>query len=148
VLLEHFLREFSTSFAKPFRSVSAEAVDAAMRYSWPGNIRELRNCLERAVLLHEGEVLSADMLQIPGVRGPAGEAAKLLQEVRRIEEKGIPDAGVPFEEIVASLEQYLIRKASEKAGWNQSQAARYLRLNRDKLRTRMKTYRFTPKHSS
>ncbi len=148
VLLEHFLREFSSSFGKTFRSVGKDAIEAAARYAWPGNIRELRNCLERAVLLHEGDVLSAEMLQIPGTRGPGGDAAGLLQEVRRIEEGGIPEAGVPFEEIVASLEQYLIRKASEKAGWNQSQAARYLRLNRDKLRTRMKTYHFAPPPSS
>jgi two-component system response regulator AtoC len=147
VLLEHFLQEFAKSFAKPFRRVGADAVKAATRYGWPGNIRELRNCMERAVLLHEGEVLSAEMLQIPGTGGPPGDAAGVLQEVRRIEERGIPDAGVPFEEIIASLEQYLIRKASEKAGWNQSQAARYLQLNRDKLRTRMRTHRFEPKRS-
>jgi DNA-binding NtrC family response regulator len=68
--------------------------------------------------------------------------AELLTEVRRIEERGIPEGGIPFEELVSSLERYLIRKASEKAGWNQTQAARYLQLNRDKLRTRMKNHRF------
>ncbi|MFN8179556.1 MAG: sigma-54 dependent transcriptional regulator [bacterium] len=140
VLLEHFLQEFAATFAKRFVRVGESALEAATRYSWPGNIRELRNCMERAVLLHDGEVLEAAMLQIPGGPTAAAGVAELLTEVRRIEERGIPEAGIPFEELVASLERYLLRKASEKAGWNQSQAARYLQLNRDKLRTRMKNY--------
>jgi DNA-binding NtrC family response regulator len=140
VLLEHFLKEFAATFGKRFVRVGESALEASARYSWPGNIRELRNCMERAVLLHDGEVLEAAMLQIPGGPTAAAGVAELLTEVRRIEERGIPDAGIPFEELVASLERYLLRKASEKAGWNQSQAARYLQLNRDKLRTRMKNH--------
>ena len=58
-----------------------------------------------------------------------------------IQASGIPDEGVPVERIVGSVERWLIAKAAEKAGWNQSQAARYLQLNRDKLRTRMKNHR-------
>jgi DNA-binding NtrC family response regulator len=145
VLLEHFLKEFSNAFGRGFRRVGADALDAATRYSWPGNIRELRNCMERAVLLHEGEELTASMLQIPGISASGGDdVVDLLTEVRRIEERGIPEVGVPFEELVSSLERYLLRKAAEKADWNQSQAARYLRLNRDKLRTRMKNHHLRP----
>jgi DNA-binding NtrC family response regulator len=65
----------------------------------------------------------------------------VLGTLRAITREGIPDQGIEFERIVGSLERYLITKAAEKAGWNQSQAARYLHLNRDKLRTRMKNYR-------
>ncbi len=144
VLLEHFLKEFTAAFGRAFERVGDDAVEAAARYDWPGNIRELRNCMERAVLLHDGDRLTADMLQIPGTgRTIPADMTELLTEVRRIEEAGIPESGVPFEDLVGSLEQYLIRKAAEKAGWNQSQAARLLRLNRDKLRTRMKNYRLT-----
>jgi DNA-binding NtrC family response regulator len=144
VLLAHFLEEFSATFGRSFRRVGAGAVEAAARYSWPGNIRELRNCMERAVLLADGEELTAEMLQIPGSAGGVpDDVAGLLGEVRRIEERGIPEGGVPFERIVGALELYLIRKAAEKADWNQTQAARYLQLNRDKLRTRMKNYRLS-----
>ncbi len=144
VLLEHFLGEFTQAFGRAFERVGDDAVEAAACYAWPGNIRELRNCMERAVLLHDGDRLTAEMLQIPGTgRTIPADMAELLSEVRRIEEGGIPESGVPFEDLVGSLEQYLIRKAAEKADWNQSQAARLLRLNRDKLRTRMRNYRLT-----
>jgi DNA-binding NtrC family response regulator len=143
-LVEHFVREFSVAFGKRFAGVADEAMAAMRSYEWPGNIRELRNCMERAVLLHEGGVLTADMLQIlPGAAEPEAEEGVLefLAAMREIQARGIPEEGVPFERLVGSVERWLISKASEKAGWNQSQAARYLQLNRDKLRTRMKNYR-------
>ncbi len=142
VLMEHFLREFSGAFGREFTGVSDDALRAARDYEWPGNIRELRNCLERAVLLHDGGELTASMLQIPGTTAASpGEVGEFLAEVRRIQDDGIPEEGIAFETLVESLERYLIGKASEKAGGNQSQTARYLHLNRDKLRTRMKNYR-------
>jgi DNA-binding NtrC family response regulator len=147
VLLDHFLQEFASSFRKGFRGLSAEALQATREYSWPGNIRELRNCMERAVLLHEGELISGEMLQIPGSpRGTDPAGSEFLGALREITEKGLPEHGIDFEDLVGSVERFLITKASEKAGWNQSQAARYLQLNRDKLRTRMKNYRLEGEH--
>jgi DNA-binding protein Fis len=66
--------------------------------------------------------------------------SEFLGALREITENGIPERGVDFEGLVGSVERFLITKAAEKAGWNQSRAARYLHLNRDKLRTRMKNY--------
>jgi DNA-binding NtrC family response regulator len=139
-LVASFLEEFSRAFGRGFRSVSAEAMQAMRAYPWPGNIRELRNCLERAVLLHDGDELTAEMLSIPGSGPPGGAPLEFLDDLREIGERGIPESGVDFERLVGSLERFLISKAAEKASWNQSQAARYLRLNRDKLRTRMKNH--------
>ena len=143
-LAEHFLVEFAGAFGKAFRGLTDDARAALRTYSWPGNVRELRNCLERAVLLHEGTMLTAPMLQIPGVAGSEpldGDVADFLQAVREIQATGIPDEGIPFEHLVNNVERWLISQAAEKADWNQSQAARYLQLNRDKLRTRMKNHR-------
>ncbi|MBZ0267953.1 sigma-54 dependent transcriptional regulator [bacterium] len=140
VLMEHFLREFAAAFAKRFEAVGADAIAAAREYRWPGNIRELRNTMERGVLLNEGTELSAEMLQIPGGPMPDEDITEFFTAMRRIQEKGIPDSGVPLEDLVQSMERYLIRLAGEKAGWNQTRAAGYLQLNRDKLRTRLKNY--------
>jgi DNA-binding NtrC family response regulator len=142
LLAEHFLQEFSGSFGKGFRAITPEAMATIRAYPWPGNIRELRNSMERAVLLYEGEHLTADMLQIAGEESvlPDKGIAEFLEALREITEKGIPEDGIQFERLVSSVERYLITKASEKAGWNQSRAARYLHLNRDKLRTRMKNH--------
>jgi DNA-binding NtrC family response regulator len=142
VLAEHFLGEFSRSFGREFRRISADAMTAMRAYDWPGNIRELRNSMERAVLLHDGEELTAAMLQMPGQGRPGADGELgFLRDLREIDERGIPESGVDFERLVRSMEQFLITKAAEKAGWNQSQAARFLHLNRDKLRTRMRNYR-------
>jgi DNA-binding NtrC family response regulator len=123
-LAAHFLEEFSTAFGKAFRSFSTDAREALRSYSWPG-----------------GTELTAQMLQIPGSAVPEEGVTEFLAALRQITEKGIPERGIDFEELVGSVERFLITKASEKAGWNQSQAARYLQLNRDKLRTRMKNHR-------
>jgi DNA-binding NtrC family response regulator len=146
-LVDHFMAEFSSAFHKGFTTVSKGAMDAIRTYEWPGNIRELRNCMERAVLLHEGTELTAEMLQTPGNSGgPVDEGvAEFLGIVRSISETGFPEQGLPFEKLVHSIERFLITKAAEKADWNQTQVARYLHLNRDKLRTRMKNYHLGPR---
>ncbi len=142
-LVAHFLEEFSRAFGKSFRESTPEALDAIRDYAWPGNIRELRNCLERAVLLNEGPVLTPAMLQIPGRAAPCvsdGAPARALSQLRDVLDKGIPEDGLDYEEIVGSVEKLLIDRAGEKARWNQSEVARILRLNRDKLRTRLKNH--------
>jgi DNA-binding NtrC family response regulator len=142
-LVQHFLGEFSRAFGKNLREASPQALNAIRDYPWPGNIRELRNCLERATLLNEGTCLTAEMLQISGSGGsPAAEAApaQALARLREILEKGMPEDGVDYEHLVGSVERLLISRAGEKARWNQSQLARYLHLNRDKLRTRLKNH--------
>ncbi|NNE44787.1 MAG: sigma 54-interacting transcriptional regulator, partial [Gemmatimonadetes bacterium] len=142
VLVEHFLHEFSRNFGREFHAVTDRALAAMNTYRWPGNIRELRNCMERAVLLNDGPELTKEMLQIPGADGgdEGEESLRFLRQLREIGDRGIPEDGVDFEAMVGSMERFLIGRAAEKAGWNQSLAARFLHLNRDKLRTRMKNY--------
>ena len=63
-LADHFLRDFALQFGKPAPALSDDACEALLSYAWPGNIRELRNVLERAVLLGEGETLDAAHLKL------------------------------------------------------------------------------------
>lgn len=144
-LVAHFLAEFSRMFGKNFREATPEALEAVRTYAWPGNIRELRNCMERAVLLNEGESLAAAMLQIPGSASrPADEGApaRAISTLRDVLDQGIPEEGIDYEEIVGSVERLLIARAGEKERWNQTRVARLLRMNRDKLRTRLKNHDF------
>ena len=62
LLVREFVREFCQDLAKPIKEVSSDAMDALSNYSWPGNIRELRNLIERLVILEEGKVLNLDHL--------------------------------------------------------------------------------------
>jgi transcriptional regulator with GAF, ATPase, and Fis domain len=139
LLAKHFMFQFSKTFYKNFQEIAPEAEQALLAYDWPGNIRELKNLMERTVLLENGPVLKAAYLTMAsaGGRDPNSLSARIE---RVIESPAIPPGGIPFEEIIAEIEQTLIKKASDFTRWNQSRTAEVLNLKRDKLRYRMKLY--------
>ena len=94
-------------------------------YRWPGNIRELRNAVERAMLLAEGEWLTPDLL--PVAAGRAAGAASLME---------LPEDGVHLE----TLERELVVQALRRTGGNQTKAAALLGLNRDQIRYRIEKF--------
>jgi DNA-binding NtrC family response regulator len=134
---KYFINIYNKKFNKNFEDIEDAALEMMLNYDWPGNIRELKNSIERIVLLEEGPTLRAPFLPFAA---PRAEDSSVGKKVDRIMSQPIPDDGISLEEIVAELERELIVKASEQAGWNQSQTARLLNLKRDKLRYRMKGY--------
>jgi two-component system nitrogen regulation response regulator NtrX len=54
LLVNHFLKEFSSHYSRRTREITADAIEILMRYSWPGNVRELRNVIERLVIMNPG----------------------------------------------------------------------------------------------
>jgi DNA-binding NtrC family response regulator len=134
-----FLDRFSKQFRKPFRGFAESAERVLLDYSWPGNIRELKNLMERTVLLEQGEMLEAHHLKLaPRPRTP--DEATLGQRVDDALTGVMPSTGIPFEALVEELERALIVRASYATKWNQSRTAELLNLKRDKLRYRMKLY--------
>ncbi|MEW6236339.1 MAG: sigma-54 dependent transcriptional regulator [Candidatus Omnitrophota bacterium] len=121
-LIRHFLQRYA-----PGRSIdiSREAMDRLMKYHWPGNIRELENVIERAVVLARGEMISTR--DLPANLFPANE--KPAMDVKR----SLP-------ELVADLEKTLIRQALLEAKGNQSEAARALGVTERNLRYKIKKY--------
>ncbi len=139
-LSQLFLDRFSRQFKKEFRAIAPEAERLLVEYPWPGNIRELKNLFERTVLLEGGERLEARHLKLTSGR-PRPDAERTLgQRVDEYLNGGFPEAGIPFEDLVESLERALILRASCATKWNQSRTAEVLHLKRDKLRYRMKLY--------
>ncbi len=135
-LAYHFLETYNREFKTSFRGFSEEAEAFLQRYDWPGNIRELRNVVERAVILSTGDQIGVDALpwKIKGggpERRPAASGAAPQPGV-----VVLPDQGVDIEEV----ERELIVQALEKTGNNQTRAAKMLGLTRDALRYRMKKY--------
>lgn len=124
-LVEHFIAQFNEEFHKEVRGLSSEARSVLQMYPWPGNVREVRNVIERAILLCSGDEIQAEDLLIRGA--PC-----------RFEAKGIllPEEGVRLEDV----EKSLVRQALERTGGNQSRAAKLLGLSRDQVRYRMKQY--------
>ena len=62
MLVAHFVNRYAASMAKRIDKITPDAMEALLRYPWPGNIRELQNLIERAVILTEGDVLSLSPL--------------------------------------------------------------------------------------
>jgi len=124
-LVHYFVDAFNREFRKKVRGVSDDAMRRLQTYGWPGNIRELRNAVERAMLLVEGTELTAD--QFPVVSA----AARLTEAVE------LPATGIDLEQ----LERSLVVQALERSGWNQTKAATLLGLNRDQIRYRIEKFK-------
>jgi len=121
-LAAHCTERISRQLGRSVPSISQNALATLAGHGWPGNIRELQNVLERAVLLCDGEVIE-----------PAHLPADIVGE---------PSA-VPVGETEGGLWDYeraMIAKALEDSDWNQSQAARALGISRDNMRYRVKKY--------
>jgi two-component system response regulator AtoC len=141
LLLKHFLNQYNKQFNKSFKEIADDSYEAILDYPWPGNIRELKNMIERIVLLEDDETLKLAHLP-PSVK----EGSISLSEpsiIRRFEaafSRPLPGEGIPFEELLRKAEREFIVKAMRESGGNQSKAARMLQLNRDKLRYRLKNF--------
>jgi len=125
-LVHYFVDAYNTEFRKRVRGVSDEAMRRLKAYGWPGNIRELRNAVERAMLLVDGDELTADQFPVT-----AGAGARLTEGVE------LPPAGIDLEQ----LERSLVVQALERSGWNQTHAAAMLGLNRDQIRYRIEKFK-------
>ena len=139
LLLKHFLNHFNKQFNKKFHDVEDAAYDVILSYPWPGNIRELKNMVERVVLLEDDTVLRAEHIPMSIRQGTV--PSKELSALRRLEmalSRPFPEDGIVFEELMGGVEREFIEKAMQEAGKNQSRAARLLQLNRDKIRYRLK----------
>jgi len=138
-----FVERFAKQFKKPFRGLAESAEQVLTDYPWPGNIRELKNLMERTVLLEKAEVLEANHLKLSS-RPRSSDDTTLGQRVDEALTGVIQTSGIPFESLVESLERALILRASSATKWNQSRTAEMLNLKRDKLRYRMKLYDIHP----
>jgi two-component system response regulator AtoC len=123
-LLAFYIDSFNREFRKSVKGVSPAALKALQTYGWPGNIRELRNAVERAMLLATGDWLEvADFpLATPPASGDVGVQ--------------LPATGINLE----SLEHSLVVQALERCGGNQTRAAALLGMNRDQIRYRIEKY--------
>jgi len=124
-LARHFVDRLNHQLSKSLKGVSADALQLMLAYDWPGNARELRNVIERGVLLATGdEILPAHLpAEIQAGRPTAAAAA-------------LGGAVVPL----ADAERRLIQEALEATGGNQMRASRMLGITRDTLRYRMKKH--------
>jgi len=125
-LVRYFIDSFNTEFRKRVRQVAPETMKRLQAYGWPGNIRELRNAIERAMLLADGDGLSDKDFPLTTGVGP-----RLTEGVQ------LPAEGIDLEQ----LERSLVVQALERSGWNQTRAATMLGVNRDQIRYRIEKFK-------
>ncbi len=130
LLADHFLGEFTTSYGRRPKELTAEAYRVLAEYHWPGNVRELKNLIERIVILNPQVRVDARHIPLAGSRKPADRTLDRfgsLQEVREAAER-----------------EYILKKLEETNG-NVSRTAELLGLERSNLYRKMRTLGIGPK---
>jgi DNA-binding NtrC family response regulator len=133
-LCAQFCRDISREMKVPVRSISKAAMEKLKRYDFPGNIRELRNLIERALILSTGPEIGPDDFPFAsassaGLEGD-GQANWLAS---------LPDA-LNLREVIEEMEKSLILKALKSGGGVQAEAARKLQLSRSDLAYKLTKY--------
>ena len=124
-----FLEEYSKNLKKKVAGFSDSAMEWLNTYDWPGNIRELKNVIERAVIVADGPTINTRHLSIDSHgKTPADSPVPPI----------IPEEGVDFKQIVDRVSSDLIAKALAQTGGNRSRAARLLSMPRQVLLYQMK----------
>ena len=121
-LAEMFISTYAAKYRRSVAELDDEAKTLLMEHRWSGNIRELQNCIEKAVIMSDGELLTAADLQLtPEKEAPGAESHEGGETLEMAEEKAI-------------------RAAMAKFGGNLSMVAKSLQISRPTLYTKLKKY--------
>jgi len=128
LLIAHFLERYSQRYRKRIKALTPDAIKVLIEYPWPGNVRELENMVERLIVLEDNDaVISVNDLP-PEVFSP------------ELVIRSIPE-GASLREACLSYERRLVIDALKKARWNKTEAARILKLHRNTIIQKMKTFK-------
>jgi two-component system response regulator AtoC len=141
LLANTFLDEFNKKFGKSIKGFSPDAIKLLEKYSWPGNIRELKNAIERIALLETDTIIKPEHLAFLHYH-PGFNETKILEDKTIV---SIPKEGIKMDQVMREA----ILQTLELTGGNQIQAAKILGLTRSRLRYRMQQLKikYEPKSS-
>ncbi len=122
LLVEHFLETFAVEYGQQPKKISPDAIRILQRHTWPGNIRELKNVLERLVIMTPQKVIGPSDLAMPDAKRADYFALNSLKDARDMFEK-----------------DFITRKLEEN-GWNISKTSDVLEIERSNLHRKIKTY--------
>jgi DNA-binding NtrC family response regulator len=153
LLVNHFLKQLNGSTGG--KKISDEAMEYLVNYSWPGNIRELANFVERMLVLSIGATITPRDLpdkvlgDVPKDKWKPldveeeGNPVQMLQQSLKQSFGGIPEEGINLKKRVEGFEKGLLLEALEKTGWVKNKAANLLGLNRTTLVEKLKKMKIT-----
>jgi len=126
-LAEHFVRKYAPKSPPGQFCLSAELRERLQEHTWPGNIRELENCIRRVLAFSRGPILGPESLNVPAAaRGP---------------QQGLPPAPVSFRD----MERQLVEKTLESTGGNRTRAAEILGISLRTIRNKIREYGLPPR---
>lgn len=129
LLIEHFIKKYNQTLNKEIRGISQRALELLMNHKWSGNIRELENTIERAMVLADGEYIELENLPVE-IQYPREELLVLP----------LDDDEYSIKKASRLLEIALIKKALKKTKGNHSQSARLLEISHRALLYKIKDY--------
>lgn len=125
----YFIGKFSRRHSRSISGGSEDFFATLADYSWPGNIRQLENCIERAVIMKRSGELEAADLNLP-------DSEIIVAELNDLGSLN----NLPLQETMNKIEENIIMQALEQAGWNYSKAAAGLGITRQNLHYKLKKY--------
>lgn len=145
MLASRFLDKHAAELGKQLTGFSPEAIQALTHYSYPGNVRELQNIIERAAVLSRRPTIGTEDLP-PQVIDPSGNRDALTSRVgpASASENDGPWVPVPLEEALREPEKRILLRALEANHWNRQRTADQLQINRTTLYKKLKSYGIEP----
>jgi len=128
LLTKHLIHKYSVEFGKEIRNISSYAMELLMKYSFPGNVRELENIIERSIALETSNIILPESMNVRSIF-PIAE--------RALAQFDVPEGGLDLEEELGKIERTFIEKALQKAGGSRKKTAELLRITADSLHYRM-----------
>ena len=138
LLVAHFLQKFGKDLGKEARGVAPEAMIVLERYHWPGNIRELENVLERAIVLGAGDMLGIESLP---------ETLRRERPVKGMEAVELPEDGLDLEATLDTIERGYLQRALDRTGGVQTKAAELLKMTFRQFRYKLQKHSLVRKGS-
>jgi transcriptional regulator with PAS, ATPase and Fis domain len=137
-LAKYFLYEFNVKFGKHLTGISKSAMAILCRHRFTGNVRELKNMIERAVLVAKEEELQSEDLGFKDTSPVDSVPSAVVEDPEQLT---LTQDGINLETVLSAMEKHYMEKALEMSGGNESKAARLLSLNHHTFRYRWKKHK-------
>ncbi len=138
LLVDFFLKKYSTLFEKEVQEISSYAMEVLMKYDFPGNVRELENIIERGVALETSNIILPESLTLSSFRSNKSISEQISPFQIVANEDELFERGL--EEVMAETEKIFLNTALEKSGNSKMQAAELLRISFRSFRYKVKKY--------
>ncbi len=135
LLAQHFLNKYGEENRKTGLELTPEALDLLSEYDWAGNVRELENVIERAVVLTSGQRIGIELIPDHVRRAPSFHMPQFV----------VPPEGISFKDVITDFEKRLIESTLEAAGGVQKRAAELLHIKPTTLNEMIKRYDIRPR---